>query len=82
MLVLLFLYNHDGLDTAWYSSTSFFLVPAARAGRLKPQPLTRSPAKGSNSHFPDLQLGVHVVMAAILKADRFTLVNKLTKEGT
>lgn len=59
----------------------FFFYSCPREARLKPLPLTRSPVKGRNSHFPHFHLGVHIVTAAILKADRFTLVNKLTKEG-
>lgn len=47
-----------------------FLVPAARVARLDPQPSTRPPAKGRNSHFPQFHLGVHAVTAAILEVDR------------
>lgn len=57
-----------------------FFFPAAGAARLKSEPLTRSTVKGSSSHFPRFHLGMHTAMEAILKADKFTLVNKLTKE--
>lgn len=57
----------------------FFFFPAEGAARLKSERLTRSTVKGSSSHFPHFHLGVHTATAAILKADKFTLVNKLTK---
>lgn len=56
-----------------------FFFPAEGAAGLKSERLTRSTVKGSSSHFPHFHLGVHRATTAILKADKFTLVNKLTK---
>lgn len=56
-----------------------FFSPAEGAARLKSEPLTRSTVKESSSHFAHFHLGVHTATTAILKADTFTLVNKLTK---